>query len=57
MSEGSEGMKKVIKYEQDQSSIMLLLERNFGHNAVVLRVTLKIFEHNVSNPTTNCNVF
>ena len=41
MSEGSEGMKKGIKYNQDQSSIMLLLELNFRHNAVVLRVTLK----------------
>ena len=54
MSEGSEGMKKGIKYKQDQSSIMLLLELNFRqcccfegdgqtHNA-------QIFEHNVSNP-------
>ena len=55
MSEGSEGMEKGIKYNQDQSSIMLLLELNFRHNAVVLRVTLKsimlkFFEHNVSNP-------
>ena len=41
MSEGSEGMKKGIKYNQDQSSIMLLLELSFRHNAVVLRVTLK----------------
>ena len=43
LSEGSEieGMKKGIKYNQDQSSIMLLLELNFRHNAVVLRVTLK----------------
>ena len=41
MCEGSEGMKKGIKYNQDQSSIMLLLELNFRHNAVVLRVTLK----------------
>ena len=41
MSEGSEGMKKGIKYNQDQSRIMLLLELNFRHNAVVLRVTLK----------------
>ena len=34
-----------------QSSIMLLVEHNFRHNAVVLRVTLKsrmlIFQHNV----------
>ena len=41
LSEGSEGMEKGIKYNQDQSSIMLLLELNFRHNAVVLRVTLK----------------
>ena len=33
----SEGMGKWIKYNQDQSSIMLLLELNFRHNAVVLR--------------------
>ena len=32
---------KGIKYNQDQSSIMLLLELNFRHNAVALRVTLK----------------
>ena len=48
------GWKKSIKYNQDQSSIMLLLELNIRHNAVVLRVTLKsimlkFFEHNVSN--------
>ena len=36
LSEGSEGMEKGIKYNQDQSSIMLLLELNFRHNAVVL---------------------
>ena len=41
LSEGSEGMEKGIKHNQDQSSIMLLLELNFRHNAVVLRVTLK----------------
>lgn len=39
----SAGMEKGIKYNQDQSSIMLLLEHNFRHNAVVLRVTLKSF--------------
>jgi len=37
----SAGMEKGIKYNQDQSSIMLLLEHNFRHNAVVLRMTLK----------------
>ena len=30
-----------IKYSQDQSSIMLLFENNFRHNAVILRVTIK----------------
>ena len=34
-------MEKGLKYCQDQSSIMLLFEHNFRHNAVVLRVTLK----------------
>ena len=37
----SAGMEKGIKYSQDQSSIMLLFEHNYRHNAVVLRVTLK----------------
>ena len=37
----SAGMEKGLKYCQDQSSIMLLFEHNFRHNAVVLRVTLK----------------
>ena len=37
----SAGMEKGIKYRQDQSSIMLLFEHNYRHNAVVLRVTLK----------------
>ena len=37
----STGMEKGIKYNQDQSSIMLLFEHNFKHNAVVLRVKLK----------------
>ena len=41
LSEGSEGMEKGIKYNQDQLSIMPLLELNQLHNAVVLRVTLK----------------
>ena len=41
LSEDSEGMEKGIKSNQDQSSIMLLLELNFRHNAVVLRVMLK----------------
>ena len=54
----SAGMEKGIKYRQDQSNIMLLFERNYRHNAVVLRVTLKkhnahIFEHNVSNPSSD----
>ena len=37
----SEEIEKDIKHNQDQSSKMLLLELNFRHNAVVLRVTLK----------------
>ena len=35
------GMEKGIKYDQDQSSIMLLLDPSLRHNAVVLKVTLK----------------
>ena len=35
------GMEKDIKYNQDQSSIMLLLDHSLRHNAVVLKVTLK----------------
>ena len=36
-------MEKVIKYSQDQLSIIniTLFEHNFRHNAVVLRVMLK----------------
>ena len=51
-------MEKGIKYSQDQSSIVLLFEHNFRHNAVVLRVTLisimlkSLFENNVSYPTS-----
>ena len=37
----SAGMEKGIKYNQNQSSIILLFEHNFRHKAVVLRVTLK----------------
>ena len=37
----SAGMEKGLKYCQDQSSIMLLFEHTFRHNAVVLSVTLK----------------
>ena len=37
---GSVGMEKNIKYNQDQLSVMLILEHNFKHNAVVLRGTL-----------------
>ena len=38
----SAGIEKGIKYKlQDQSSIMLLFEHNFTHNAVVLRVRFK----------------
>ena len=38
----SAGMEKGIKYKlQDQSSIILLFEHNFTHNAVVLRVRFK----------------
>ena len=35
------GMEKVMKYSQDQLSIITLFEHNFRHNAVVLRVMLK----------------
>lgn len=36
------GMEKGIKYNpQEQSSIMLVFEHNFTHNAVVLRVRFK----------------
>ena len=38
----SAGMEKGIKYSQNQSSIMLLFEHNLRHNAVILRVTVKI---------------
>ena len=34
-------MEKGIKYNQDQSSITLLLELDLRHNAVALKVTLK----------------
>ena len=38
----SAGMEKGIKCNpQEQSSIMLLFEHNFTHNAVVLRVRFK----------------
>lgn len=37
----SSGMEKGVKHNQDQSTIMLLLEHNFRHSAVVLRVRLK----------------
>ena len=37
----SAGMETGPKYCQDQSSIMLLFEHTFMHNAVVSRVTLK----------------
>ena len=38
----SVGMEKVMKYSQDQLSIIItLFEHNFRHNAVVLRVMLK----------------
>ena len=42
-------MEQNIKYNHDQSSIMILLEHNFKHNAVFLRVTLKVFEHNITD--------
>ena len=35
------GMEKGIKYNQDQSSITLLLELDLRHNAVALKVTFK----------------
>lgn len=34
-------MEKGIKYDQDQSSITLLLELDLRHNAVALKVTFK----------------
>ena len=51
----SAAMGKSIKYSQDQSSIMLLFEHNFRHNADIWRVftqkhNAQIFGHNVSNP-------
>ena len=42
------GMEKGIKYNQDQSSIMLLVEHNFRHNAVGLMVTRKSIMHKFS---------
>ena len=36
------GMEKGIKYSQDQSSMMLLFEHNFRHNAVVSFVVLRV---------------
>ena len=44
----STGMEKGIKYNQDQSSIMLLVEHNFRYNAVVLMVTRKSIMHKFS---------
>ena len=38
----SAGMEKGIKYSQDQSSMMLLFEHNFRHNAVVSCVVLRV---------------
>ena len=35
------GIEKGVKYSRDQSSIMLLFEHYFRHNAVVFGVTLK----------------
>ena len=58
----SVGMQKGIKYSQDQSSIMLLFEHNFRHNAIVLRVTLKSIRLKFSSimyltlPTTGLGV-
>ena len=37
----SAGMEKGVKYTQDHSSIMLLFEHNYRHNALLLAVTLK----------------
>ena len=34
-------MEKGIKYNQDQTGIILLLELDLRHNAVALKVTLK----------------
>ena len=45
----STGMEKGNKYNQDQSSIMLLAEHNFRHNAVVLMVTCKSIMHKFSS--------
>ena len=38
----SAGLEKDIKYSQDQSSMMLLFEHNFRHNAVVSFVVLRV---------------
>ena len=58
----SAGMGKGIKYSQDQSSIMLLFEHNFKHNAVNYfdgydqKQNAQIFGHNVSNPIAGASL-
>ena len=58
----SAGMGKGIKYSQDQSSIMLLFEHNFRHNAVNYfdgydqKQNAQIFGHNVSNPIAGASL-
>ena len=42
-------MEKGIKYNQDQSSIILPLEHNLRHNAVVLKMMLKSIVLKFSN--------
>ena len=43
----SVGMEKGIKYTQDWSSILILLNHNFGY---AFNCIAQIFEHNVTNP-------
>ena len=46
------GMEKGIKYTQDWSSILILLNHNFRYafNCNAHKHNAQIFEHNVTNP-------
>ena len=48
----SVGMEKGIKYTQDWSSILILLNHNFGYafNCNAHKHNAQIFEHNATNP-------